>query len=49
MVLHDVTAKRALPLRMSYLAHHDALIDLPKRVLFNDRLTQGIALAQHTP
>jgi diguanylate cyclase (GGDEF)-like protein/PAS domain S-box-containing protein len=46
MVFHDVTTSRALSLRMSYLAQHDSLTDLPNRVLFNDRLVQSIALAQ---
>lgn len=45
MVLHDVSAARAQSLRMSYLAHHDSLTDLPNRVLLNDRLTQAMALA----
>jgi diguanylate cyclase (GGDEF)-like protein len=31
---------------MSYLAQHDGLTDLPNRILFNDRLTQAMALAQ---
>jgi diguanylate cyclase (GGDEF)-like protein/PAS domain S-box-containing protein len=45
MVFHDVSTTRALSLRMSYLAQHDSLTDLPNRALLNDRLTQGIALA----
>jgi len=46
MVFHDVSTARALSVRMSYLAQHDDLTDLPNRILFNDRLTQAIALAQ---
>jgi diguanylate cyclase (GGDEF)-like protein/PAS domain S-box-containing protein len=46
MVFHDVSTARALSLRMSYLAQHDALTDLPNRILLNDRLTEAIALAQ---
>ena len=46
MVFHDVSKARALSVRMSYLAQHDGLTDLPNRILFNDRLTQAIALAQ---
>jgi diguanylate cyclase (GGDEF)-like protein/PAS domain S-box-containing protein len=46
MVFHDVSATRALSLRMSYLAQHDSLTDLPNRVLLNDRLNQAIALAR---
>jgi diguanylate cyclase (GGDEF)-like protein/PAS domain S-box-containing protein len=46
MVFRDVSSARALSLRMSYLAQHDSLTDLPNRVLLNDRLTQGMAIAQ---
>ena len=45
MVFHDVSTTRALSLRMSYLAQHDSLTDLPNRVVLNDRLTQAMALA----
>jgi diguanylate cyclase (GGDEF)-like protein/PAS domain S-box-containing protein len=45
VVCRDVTESRALSERMSYLAHHDFLTDLPNRVLLNDRLTQCITLA----
>src|ERR1700682_6185933 len=46
MVFHDVSTARALSLRMSYLAQHDSLTDLPNRILLNDRLKQAMALAQ---
>jgi diguanylate cyclase (GGDEF)-like protein/PAS domain S-box-containing protein len=46
MVFHDVTSTRALALRMSYLAQHDSLTDLPNRMLLNDRLHRAIALAE---
>jgi diguanylate cyclase (GGDEF)-like protein/PAS domain S-box-containing protein len=46
MVFHDVSTARALSLRMSYLAQHDSLTDLPNRVLLNDRLTQAMATAR---
>jgi diguanylate cyclase (GGDEF)-like protein/PAS domain S-box-containing protein len=46
MVFHDVSAARVLSLRMSYLAQHDHLTDLPNRILLNDRLTQAMALAR---
>jgi diguanylate cyclase (GGDEF)-like protein/PAS domain S-box-containing protein len=46
VTFHDVTAARAKSLEMSHLAQHDPLTDLPNRVLFNDRLTQAIALAE---
>ncbi len=45
VTFHDVTVARAKSLEMSHLAQHDSLTDLPNRVLFNDRLTQAIALA----
>jgi len=45
MVFHDVSAARATTLRMAYLAQHDSLTDLPNRILFNDRLTEAMALA----
>ncbi|MCU1243356.1 MAG: response regulator receiver modulated diguanylate cyclase/phosphodiesterase with sensor(s) [Candidatus Acidoferrum typicum] len=46
VAFHDVSAARAKSLEMSHLAEHDALTDLPNRVLFKDRLTQAIALAE---
>jgi diguanylate cyclase (GGDEF)-like protein/PAS domain S-box-containing protein len=48
MVFHDVSSARALSLKMSYLAQHDSLTDLPNRVLFNDRLSQSMAIAQRS-
>src|SRR4029077_13685495 len=46
IVFHDVGVARAMSLRMSYLAQHDFLTELPNRMLLNDRLTQAIALAR---
>jgi diguanylate cyclase (GGDEF)-like protein/PAS domain S-box-containing protein len=45
MVFHDVTQARAMSQRMSYLAHHDYLTDLPNRLLLDDRLAQAITAA----
>jgi diguanylate cyclase (GGDEF)-like protein/PAS domain S-box-containing protein len=45
MVFRDVSTARALSLKMSYLAQHDALTDLPNRILLNDRLAQAMASA----
>jgi diguanylate cyclase (GGDEF)-like protein/PAS domain S-box-containing protein len=46
VAFHDVSAARATSLEMSHLAQHDVLTNLPNRVLFNDRLTQAISLAE---
>jgi diguanylate cyclase (GGDEF)-like protein/PAS domain S-box-containing protein len=45
VAFRDVSAARATSVKMSHLAQHDTLTDLPNRTLFNDRLTQAIALA----
>jgi diguanylate cyclase (GGDEF)-like protein/PAS domain S-box-containing protein len=46
VAFRDVSVARATSLEMSHLAQHDPLTNLPNRVLFNDRLTQAISLAQ---
>ena len=46
MVFHDVSKARARSLKLSHLAQHDALTDLPNRSLFDDRLGRALALAQ---
>jgi diguanylate cyclase (GGDEF)-like protein/PAS domain S-box-containing protein len=46
MVFHDVTQAQAVSAKMSHLARHDYLTDLPNRLLFNDRLSQAISVAQ---
>ncbi len=48
IVFHDVSEARASALRMSHLACHDFLTDLPNRVLLCDRITQAIALANRS-
>jgi diguanylate cyclase (GGDEF)-like protein/PAS domain S-box-containing protein len=45
MVFHDVSSARAMSMKMLHLAQHDALTDLPNRILFNDRLIQSMAMA----
>jgi len=45
IVFRDVGAARAMSVRMSYLAQHDFLTELPNRMLLSDRLTQAIASA----
>jgi diguanylate cyclase (GGDEF)-like protein/PAS domain S-box-containing protein len=46
IVFHDVSMARSMVLEMSHLAQHDALTDLPNRLLLNDRLAQAISLAR---
>ena len=46
IVFHDVSMARSIVLEMSHLAQHDALTDLPNRLLLNDRLAQAISLAR---
>jgi len=46
MVFRDVSDARLMELKLSHLAQHDFLTDLPNRMLLNDRLDQAIALAQ---
>lgn len=45
LVFHDISEMRALAVRMSRMAHHDALTDLPNRLLLRDRLAQAISAA----
>ncbi len=46
VVFRDVSEAQAMAQRMSHLAQHDILTSLPNRALLDDRLEQGIALAQ---
>jgi diguanylate cyclase (GGDEF)-like protein len=43
----DITEQRRREARIAYMAHHDALTDLPNRVLMNERLE--LALARTRP
>jgi len=45
-VFSDITQRAAAEEKMRHLAHHDALTDLPNRVLMQDRLNQTILQAQ---
>jgi diguanylate cyclase (GGDEF)-like protein/PAS domain S-box-containing protein len=45
-ILHDISDQRAQKDALEYQTLHDALTGLPNRTLFNDRLRQGIAIAQ---
>ena len=45
-VFSDITEIKRSQERVSFLAYHDPLTQLPNRLLFNDRLTQGIQRAR---
>ena len=45
IVFRDVSPAREMSLRMSHLASHDPLTDLPNRLLLGDRLARALALA----
>ena len=49
MVFHDVEKSREQSRRMSFLAQHDGLTDLPNRALLSDRLSQALGLAGRHP
>ena len=46
IVFHDVSAARAMSVRMTHSAQHDVVTSLPNRLLLNDRITQAIAMAR---
>jgi diguanylate cyclase (GGDEF)-like protein/PAS domain S-box-containing protein len=46
IVFHDVSAARAMTMKMTYLAQHDFLTNLPNRVLLSDRIAQAIMFAK---
>jgi diguanylate cyclase (GGDEF)-like protein/PAS domain S-box-containing protein len=46
IVFRDVSAARAHKERITYLAEHDFLTNLPNRMLLNDRVGQAISLAR---
>jgi diguanylate cyclase (GGDEF)-like protein/PAS domain S-box-containing protein len=45
IVFHDVTGARARSLQMTHLAQHDALTDLPNRIVLNEHISHSISLA----
>jgi diguanylate cyclase len=45
IVFHDVSVSKAMVSEMSHLAQHDALTNLPNRILLEDRLDQAIGIA----
>ncbi|MBX9932150.1 MAG: EAL domain-containing protein [Methylobacterium sp.] len=44
----DVTERRRVEARIAHMAHHDALTDLPNRVLFRHRLGEALARGQRS-
>ena len=44
----DITDRKTAEARISYLATRDPLTELPNRMLFNDRLQQGIVAARRS-
>lgn len=45
-VAFDITERRVAEQRIAYFSQYDPLTDLPNRALFEDRLSQAIAMAQ---
>lgn len=48
VVFHDVSEARAMAVRMTHLAYHDALTNLPNRILLQDRLLQALQQAEQS-
>jgi diguanylate cyclase (GGDEF)-like protein len=46
LVLHDITERKAFEEKLSYLAFHDPLSDLPNRRLFQDRVEHALVRLQ---
>ncbi len=46
LVFHDVSQAKKMAEKMSYLAEHDFLTDLPNRLLLTDRITQALSAAK---
>lgn len=46
LVFHDVSQAKRMAEKMSYLAEHDFLTDLPNRLLLTDRVTQALSAAK---
>jgi diguanylate cyclase (GGDEF)-like protein/PAS domain S-box-containing protein len=46
LVFHDVSEAKHMAEKMSYLAEHDFLTDLPNRLLLTDRITQALNMAR---
>ncbi len=46
VTLHDVTTRAVAEMQMKHQAYHDALTDLPNRIMFEDRLQLALAQAR---
>jgi diguanylate cyclase (GGDEF)-like protein/PAS domain S-box-containing protein len=47
-VFSDLTSHKQVAERLNFLAHYDALTSLPNRLLFSERLGQGLDIAKRT-
>ena len=47
-IFSDVSERKEAEARIHHLAHHDALTDLPNRILLQDRLDQAILLSKRS-
>ncbi|WP_051181734.1 EAL domain-containing protein [Thermithiobacillus tepidarius DSM 3134] len=47
-IQEDISARKQAEAHIRHLAHHDGLTGLPNRLLFQDRLQQGIARAKRS-
>lgn len=46
LTARDITEQKLIEAQVKHLAYHDALTDLPNRLLLSDRVTQNLAVCQ---